>query len=76
MHSTSSIYVKLIWNAVLHLDLPRQVVSSSKPTREEGTYWGYQVRYAHNISAVFKDCAYKVSSPLLNRQIWLIIYLF
>ncbi|XP_061376527.1 uncharacterized protein LOC133318543 isoform X2 [Gastrolobium bilobum] len=39
-------------------DLPRQVVSSSKP-REEGTYWGYQVRYAHNISSVFKDCAYK-----------------
>ncbi|NP_001242411.1 uncharacterized protein LOC100786821 [Glycine max] len=43
----------------LDSDLPRQVVSSSKPTREEGTYWGYQVRYAHNISAVFKDCAYK-----------------
>ncbi|KHN02693.1 Hypothetical protein glysoja_015935 [Glycine soja] len=39
--------------------LPSHVVSSSKPTREEGTYWGYQVRYAHNISAVFKDCAYK-----------------
>lgn len=75
MHSTSSIYVKLICNVVLHLDLPRQVISSSKP-REEGTYWGYQVRYAHNISAVFKDCAYKVSSPLLNRQIWLIISLF
>ncbi|KAG4998390.1 hypothetical protein JHK85_029829 [Glycine max] len=43
-----------------HVNLPRQVVSSSKPTREEGTYWGYQVRYAHNISAVFKDCAYKI----------------
>ncbi|KAL5195028.1 putative methyltransferase C9orf114 [Glycine soja] len=42
----------------LDSDLPRQVISSSKP-REEGTYWGYQVRYAHNISAVFKDCAYK-----------------
>ncbi|XP_061376526.1 uncharacterized protein LOC133318543 isoform X1 [Gastrolobium bilobum] len=43
---------------ITHNDLPRQVVSSSKP-REEGTYWGYQVRYAHNISSVFKDCAYK-----------------
>ncbi|KAE9618623.1 putative RNA methyltransferase, tRNA (guanine-N1-)-methyltransferase [Lupinus albus] len=39
-------------------NLPRQVVSSSKP-REEGMYWGYQVCYAHNISSVFKDCAYK-----------------
>ncbi|KAL2324369.1 hypothetical protein Fmac_023427 [Flemingia macrophylla] len=45
-------------NRNLDSDLPRQVVSSSKP-REEGTYWGYQVRYAHNISSVFKDCAYK-----------------
>ncbi|KAE9611656.1 hypothetical protein Lal_00011477 [Lupinus albus] len=45
-------------NRNLDSDLPRQVVSSSKP-REEGMYWGYQVRYAHNISSVFKDCAYK-----------------
>ncbi|ESW15212.1 hypothetical protein PHAVU_007G053900 [Phaseolus vulgaris] len=42
----------------LDSDLPRQVVSSSKPS-EEGAYWGYQVRYAHNLSSVFKDCAYK-----------------
>ncbi|CAL0300413.1 unnamed protein product [Lupinus luteus] len=45
-------------NRNLDSDLPRQVVSSSKP-REEGMYWGYQVRYAHNISSVYKDCAYK-----------------
>ncbi|XP_014524165.1 putative methyltransferase C9orf114 homolog isoform X1 [Vigna radiata var. radiata] len=45
-------------NRNLDSDLPRQVVSSSKPS-EEGAYWGYQVRYAHNISSVFKDCAYK-----------------
>ncbi|MED6157148.1 hypothetical protein PIB30_020649 [Stylosanthes scabra] len=44
----------------LDSDLPRQVVSSSKP-REEGQYWGYQVRYAHNISSIFKDCTYKGS---------------
>jgi len=61
MHSTFSVYVKLIYSE-LHLDLPRQVVSSSKPS-EEGAYWGYRVRYAHNISSVFKDCSYKVSSP-------------
>ncbi|XP_047181556.1 putative methyltransferase C9orf114 isoform X1 [Vigna umbellata] len=45
-------------NRNLDSDLPRQVVSSSKPS-EEGVYWGYQVRYAHNISSVFKDCTYK-----------------
>jgi len=66
MHLTFSVYVKLIYNE-LHLDLPRQVVSSSKP-REEGAYWGYQVRYAHNISSVFKDCAYKVSFPFYTYK--------
>ncbi|QCE08367.1 putative methyltransferase C9orf114 homolog [Vigna unguiculata] len=45
-------------NRNLDSDLPRQVVSSSKPS-EEGAYWGYRVRYAHNISSVFKDCSYK-----------------
>ncbi|KAK7270015.1 hypothetical protein RIF29_22860 [Crotalaria pallida] len=45
-------------NRNLDSDIQRQVVSSSKP-REEGAYWGYQVRYAHNISSVFKDCTYK-----------------
>ncbi|XP_058769638.1 uncharacterized protein LOC131643441 [Vicia villosa] len=45
-------------NRNLDSDLPREVVSSSKP-REEGAYWGYQVRYAHNISAVFNECTYK-----------------
>ncbi|CAI8604750.1 unnamed protein product [Vicia faba] len=45
-------------NRNLDSDLPREVVPSSKP-REEGAYWGYQVRYAHNISAVFNECTYK-----------------
>lgn len=40
-------------------DLPRQVVSSSKPV-EEGLYWGYRVRYASSLSAVFKDSSYEV----------------
>ncbi|KAI4317781.1 hypothetical protein L6164_025623 [Bauhinia variegata] len=45
-------------NRNLDADLLRQVASSSKP-REEGMYWGYQVRYAHNLSSVFKDSTYK-----------------
>ncbi|KAF7837256.1 putative methyltransferase C9orf114 [Senna tora] len=45
-------------NRNLDADVPRQIVSSSKP-REEGMYWGYQVRYAHNLSSIFKDCTYK-----------------
>lgn len=45
-------------NQNLDSDLPRHVVLSSKP-REEGTYWGYKVRYASNISSVLTDCPYK-----------------
>ncbi|KAI3952052.1 hypothetical protein MKW92_019762 [Papaver armeniacum] len=36
----------------------RKVVPSSTP-REEGSYWGYKVRYAPNISFVFKDCPFE-----------------
>ncbi|OMO61227.1 SNF2-related protein [Corchorus capsularis] len=43
----------------LNSDLPRQVVSSSKPREAAGTYWGYKVRYASNISSVFKESPYK-----------------
>ncbi|KAK2969452.1 hypothetical protein RJ640_011349 [Escallonia rubra] len=39
-------------------DQPRQVVSSSKPREEVGMYWGYNVRYAANISSVFQCCPY------------------
>lgn len=39
---------------------PRQIVPSCKPKEESGIYWGYKVRYAPNISSVFKDCSYKV----------------
>ncbi|EOY05604.1 OB-fold-like, putative isoform 2 [Theobroma cacao] len=46
-------------NNNLDSDLPRQVVSSSKPREEAGTYWGYKVRYASNISSVFSECPYK-----------------
>ncbi|KAF7146183.1 hypothetical protein RHSIM_Rhsim04G0204300 [Rhododendron simsii] len=40
-------------------DLPRQVVSSSKPREEVGTYWGYKVRYASSISSVLRESPYK-----------------
>lgn len=40
-------------------DLPHQVVSSSRPV-EEGLYWGYRVRYASSLSAVFKESSYEV----------------
>ncbi|TXG71991.1 hypothetical protein EZV62_000570 [Acer yangbiense] len=46
-------------NRNLDDDIPRQVVPSSKPKEESGMYWGYKVRYASNISSVFKDCSYK-----------------
>lgn len=45
-------------NRNLDADSPRQVVPPSKP-KESGMYWGYKVRYAPNISSVFKNCSYK-----------------
>ncbi|KAJ4722405.1 Methyltransferase C9orf114 protein [Melia azedarach] len=44
---------------------PRQIVPSCKPKEESGIYWGYKVRYAPNISSVFKDCSYKVGYDYL-----------
>ncbi|KAF2285369.1 hypothetical protein GH714_003256 [Hevea brasiliensis] len=46
-------------NRNLDADLPRQVVSLSKPKKEAGIYWGYRVRYASNISSVFNACPYE-----------------
>ncbi|GLT78456.1 hypothetical protein SLA2020_499920 [Shorea laevis] len=46
-------------NHNLDSDLPCRVVSSSKPREDAGLYWGYKIRYASNISSVFKDCPYK-----------------
>lgn len=45
------------WN--LDADISRQVVSSSKPREEAGTYWGYKVRYASNITSVMTECQYE-----------------
>ncbi|KAK6929998.1 putative RNA methyltransferase [Dillenia turbinata] len=46
-------------NRLLDQGIKHQVVSSSKPREEFGTYWGYRVRYAPNISSVMKGCPYK-----------------
>uniref|UniRef100_A0A3N7FL95 Uncharacterized protein n=1 Tax=Populus trichocarpa TaxID=3694 RepID=A0A3N7FL95_POPTR len=52
-------------NRNLDDDSPRQVVSLSKPREEAGLYWGYRVRYASNISSVFKECPYRGGYDLL-----------
>ncbi|CAI0466241.1 unnamed protein product [Linum tenue] len=39
--------------------IPRPIVPLSKPREESGMYWGYRVRYASNISSVFKHCPFK-----------------
>ncbi|CAH2072377.1 unnamed protein product [Thlaspi arvense] len=41
------------------LDLLRQIVPPSKPMEEAGMYWGYKVRYASHLSAVFNECPYE-----------------
>ncbi|KAL6884523.1 hypothetical protein ACP4OV_010459 [Aristida adscensionis] len=37
----------------------RKVVPPSTPKEETGSYWGYRVRYASNLSDVFKNSPYK-----------------
>ncbi|CAN6204093.1 unnamed protein product [Urochloa humidicola] len=37
----------------------RKVVPHSTPRKEMGSYWGYKVRYASNLSGVFKNSPYK-----------------
>ncbi|XP_020254388.1 putative methyltransferase C9orf114 homolog isoform X2 [Asparagus officinalis] len=37
----------------------KQVVPSTSPREEMGLYWGYRVRYASNLSCVFKGSPYK-----------------
>ncbi|XP_020878276.1 putative methyltransferase C9orf114 homolog isoform X1 [Arabidopsis lyrata subsp. lyrata] len=41
------------------LDLVRQIVPPSKPREEAGMYWGYKVRYASQLSSVFKECPFQ-----------------
>ncbi|MQL72414.1 hypothetical protein Taro_004754 [Colocasia esculenta] len=37
----------------------KQVVTPFTPQEEMGLYWGYKVRYASNISSVFKNCPFQ-----------------
>ncbi|XP_015888025.1 uncharacterized protein LOC107423027 isoform X2 [Ziziphus jujuba] len=46
-------------NRYLDTDSPHQIVPSSKPREQAGTYWGYKVRYASNLSSVLAECPYK-----------------
>ncbi|VYS67323.1 unnamed protein product [Arabidopsis thaliana] len=41
------------------LDLVRQIVPPCKPREEAGMYWGYEVRYASQLSSVFKECPFE-----------------
>lgn len=45
-------------NRNIDRDQLRKIVPPSTP-REDGMYWGYRVRYASNISSVFKNSPYK-----------------
>lgn len=40
-------------------DCLRQAVDRSEPSKSMGLYWGYNVRYASNISCVFKESPYQ-----------------
>lgn len=40
-------------------DFLKKVVGRNCPRQEMGIYWGYTVRYASNLSSVFKGCPYK-----------------
>ena len=39
--------------------LKGKVVSPSEPRRKAGLYWGYSVRLAGSLGAVFTECPYK-----------------
>lgn len=41
--------------------LAGRVVLPSDPRASSGTYWGYTVRIASGLTAVFSNCPYKVS---------------
>ncbi|PKA54354.1 hypothetical protein AXF42_Ash000187 [Apostasia shenzhenica] len=43
----------------LETDFLKKVVGCNNPREEMGLYWGYKVRYALNLSSIFKNCPYK-----------------
>ena len=46
-----------------------KVVSPSYPRQECGTYWGYRVRFAHSLGAIFTESPFEVSGNICNSQI-------
>ncbi|KAJ4795343.1 methyltransferase C9orf114 protein [Rhynchospora pubera] len=46
-------------NRDLNPGVLRKVVPSSCPREEMGLYWGYRIRYAANLSSVFKNSCFK-----------------
>ena len=49
----------------MHLACVRKVVPPSSPSEEMGSYWGYKVRYASNLSGVINGSPYKVLLVML-----------
>ncbi|KAJ6802770.1 putative methyltransferase C9orf114-like protein isoform X1 [Iris pallida] len=43
----------------IETDCVKSVVTPMSPREEMGLYWGYRVRYASNLSCVFKGCPFK-----------------
>lgn len=64
--------IEFMTHNCIYLDIPRGIVSSSKPMEEAGMYWGYRVRYASNLSSVFKDCPHKVFILILPHWFFLL----
>ncbi|KAG1365443.1 hypothetical protein COCNU_12G004430 [Cocos nucifera] len=46
-------------NRNIESDCLKNVVTPSSPREQMGLYWGYKVRYASNLSHVFKNCPFK-----------------
>ena len=44
-----------------------KVVSPSIPRMEAGTYWGYRVRFAHSLGAIFTESPFEVSEIFASR---------
>ncbi|KAF5198084.1 Spout domain containing methyltransferase [Thalictrum thalictroides] len=51
--------VAMGYNADPEIEHSHKVVPSSMPKEDLGLYWGFKVRYASNMSSVFKECPYK-----------------
>ena len=48
----------MLINNLFNLDYSGKVVSQEEPFLELSTYWGYSVRVANSLQAVFNECPY------------------